>query len=125
MVNRGTKRLFLLMLTTVIGMTACGDEGDVNIEYPPTPDTGSMLIYTVTLGDEWDDSYGVSIDGSSAGTIGPNDSRTFSGLSEGRYSVLLTDIASNCDALGNNPQTLYVVDGQTTTHSFYVLCENT
>ena len=67
---RGSKRLFLVMAASVIGMTACGDDDGTS-----PPQTGSIVVETITTGSALDDSYGISIDDSPAGTIGANASR--------------------------------------------------
>ena len=117
MVTRGTKHLILPMLALAIGVTACGDDDDTS-----PPETGSIAVETITTGAPLDDSYGISIDGSAVGTIGPNATRTFSDQSTGSHLVELTDIANNCQVLASNPQTARVVGGQTITITFSVQC---
>jgi hypothetical protein len=95
----------------------CGDDDGTN---PPA--TGSIVFQATTTGDALDDSYGVSIDGSAAGTIGANASRTFSDQSPGSFSVLLTDVATNCAVTASNHENANVVAGQSITLSFSVQC---
>ena len=117
MVTRGTKHLILPMLALAIGVTACGDDDDGT----SPPETGSITVETTTNGTPQVDSYGISIDGSAAGTIGPNTSRTFSDQSTGSHSVELTDV-NPCQVVGSNPQNVTVVGGQTITITFSVQC---
>ena len=117
MIAGGTKRLVVLLLATVIAGTGCGDD-----EGTDPPANGSIAVETITTGNALDDSYSVSIDAVTAGTIGVNETRTFSNQSPGSHSVELTDVANNCAVFSSNPQTANVVSGQTATITFSVQC---
>ncbi|HEV8456282.1 MAG TPA: hypothetical protein VGQ24_15390, partial [Gemmatimonadales bacterium] len=81
-----------------------------------------MTITTSTDGVELDsDGYGVAVDGSSPQAIGPDATATVDGLPEGQHTVELSGIAANCSA-ANNPRTVTVSAGGTTTAAFSITC---
>ena len=83
---------------------------------------GAIAVTTWTTGTSPDaDGYGVSIDGSSAGPIGTDETRSF-GADEGTRSVELTDLAPNCTVSGNNPRNVDVTAGQAAPTTFDVDC---
>ena len=86
----------------------------------PSPQ-GTLRVVTNTSGSSPDPSYTLSIDGSSQGTIGSSASKNYSVL-VGSHTVLLSGVASNCNLLSTNPQTVNVANGGTTTVTFNLDC---
>jgi len=90
------------------------------------PTTGDVQVTTVTGGNADDldpDGYTVTIDQNAPVAIGINATETFSQLTPGDHIVTLGDIAANC-ALddGENPRTVAVIAGQTTSTPFNLTC---
>lgn len=113
-------------LFIVIGLLiSCG--GDSNTTGPdtdpgPEPTTGSVEITTSTSGDDQDGGYEISVDGTTE-SIGSNETITISDLEEGNYDAELTDVAENCSVDGDNPSSVNITAGKTTSTSFNVSCE--
>jgi plastocyanin len=85
---------------------------------------GAIQVNTATTGSGTDpNGYMVNLDNAAQiQNIGVSASVTFSGLSEGTHTVRLDDVASGCTVTSNNPQTVNVTAGQTTTVTFNVTC---
>lgn len=97
---------------------ACGGEG---VTSPAT--TGTLEITTSTSGTEQDaDGYSVQIDAGAAQAVGAAATFTAAGLSTGTHTVRLGEIAANCSVSGDNPRTVSVTAGETTTATFAVTC---
>ena len=79
---------------------------------------GSLEVTTVTTGLDLDvNGYQVA-----GRAIGVNETVTIPGLLSGSRSVLLSDIALNCDVTNANPQTVMIPPGGTAQVSFSVAC---
>lgn len=104
--------------TVMLGLAACGDDTPMT----PDPTTGSIEVNTTTTGSSLDDSFMASVDGGTALAVGANSAITFSDIETGTRSVELTDVAPNCTVAGDNPRTVTVTDGGTTTTEFEVSC---
>jgi dipeptidyl aminopeptidase/acylaminoacyl peptidase len=103
----------------LLGVAAC--DGGVG----PTA-TGDLSVSTVTNGSEPDaDGYVLIVDADSLGTIDPSGSAVITDLPTGSYTVLITGVAANCAASGDNPRTVSVVAGQTVQTTFDVRCSAT
>jgi Tol biopolymer transport system component len=97
---------------------ACGGE-DVTV--PPT--TGTLEITTSTSGAEQDaDGYSVQIDAEAPRSIAAAGTLTASEITAGNHTVQLGEVAANCTVSGDNPRTISVTAGGTTTISFAVTC---
>ncbi|HEX5574243.1 MAG TPA: Ig-like domain-containing protein, partial [Gemmatimonadales bacterium] len=91
---------------------------------PPT--TGSIRVTTATTGSSPDpDGYRFALDGSSSRPIDVNGSQTVDGISAGSHTVLLSNIASNCDVGGGPSKNVSVAAGQTAEARFSVTCTST
>jgi Tol biopolymer transport system component len=113
---------FLLALTVLAAAVGCGGGGSLTV--PPT--TGTLKIITSTGGAEQDvDGYSVRMDTEAPRAIGAADTLTTSEVSPGTHTVSLAEVAANCTVSGDNPRTISVVTGETTTISFVVTCNAT
>jgi hypothetical protein len=100
----------------VLGAGSCTDN---NL---PSAPTGKIEITTATSGPDPDrDGYAITIDDGAETTVATNAARELD-LEPGRYSVRLTETAPNCTVAGENPRTITVTAGETTTVSFQVTC---
>ncbi|HEY9016635.1 MAG TPA: CARDB domain-containing protein, partial [Gemmatimonadales bacterium] len=87
------------------------------------PETGSLGVSVATSGPSPDpDGYTVAVDNRPAQSLGVNGSRTVSGLAAGAHTVLLGGLAANCSVEGDNPLSVTVTAGQTTSAAFRVAC---
>src|SRR4051812_36532299 len=94
----------------------CGGGEDVG---PPAP--GTLEITTSTSGPEPDaDGYSVQIDTGSMQPIGVEATITSAQVTPGPHTVQLGEIADNCSVAGDNPRTITVTAGETTTVGFTV-----
>ncbi len=94
-----------------------------NIDCEPT--TGTVEVTTVTKGEagDLDDAYTLTLDQGNSSPLGVNATQAFPGLSPGNHTVALGDIAANCSLDdGENPRTLAVTAGQTTSTTFDLTC---
>jgi len=91
---------------------------------PPT--TGSIRVTTATTGSSPDpDGYRFAIDGGSGRSIDVNDTQTVGDVSVGPHTVVLSNVASNCDVAGGASKNVSVTAGQTVEASFSVTCAST
>jgi hypothetical protein len=91
-----------------------------------TATTGNLTVSTSTTGSNLDpDGYSVTLDGGASQAIGTNGSVTFSGLSAGSHTVVLSGVAANCTVNGGNSRTVNVPSGGTATASFAITCAAT
>jgi len=87
---------------------------------------GIFRITNVTGGSDLDPTGYVLVAGSVLrGGVGVNTTADLPRLFAGTYSVALSDVASNCRVSGDNPRTLAVTEGATTTSTFEVTCVRT
>lgn len=92
-----------------------------------TQRVGDIEVSTSTTGEDFDDDgYTVKVDPGTAGEeseiIGLNGTVTFSDVDEGDHEVELTGVAPNCSVAPENPRTLSVTHGSTTSTTFEVNC---
>ncbi|HEY8197686.1 MAG TPA: hypothetical protein VIG04_11940 [Gemmatimonadales bacterium] len=82
-----------------------------------------IVITTSAAGGEMDpDGYALSLDGQAAQPIGANATLTLEGIAPGPHTVALSGIAVNCGVAGQNPQSVSVLSGSTTSLSFEITC---
>jgi hypothetical protein len=87
------------------------------------PATGSLQVTTTTTGTDSDlDGYTVQIDAGPAHAIGAAGSLLNSNLSAGNHTVQLAGVAPNCGVAGENPRSVGIAAGETTTVAFQVTC---
>ena len=89
---------------------------------PPPPPTGNIALTTATTGSNPPSGYTVSVDGTSAGTIGINDSITISPVPAGTHNVALGDVPTTCAVTGDNPVGVDVPAAGTAHAAFVVTC---
>src|SRR3989442_1569880 len=95
---------------------------------PTGPTTGSLSVTTATSGASGDldpDGYTVTLDGATSRAIGINASVTFTGLTPGSHSVVLSGVAANCTVSGGTSRTVSVTAGSTASTSYSVSCAPT
>ncbi|MFL5534663.1 MAG: CARDB domain-containing protein [Gemmatimonadales bacterium] len=98
----------------------CSGDGGTDVVLP------SLSVSTATDGVELDpDGYTVIIDGSDTESIGVSASVVVERLTDGPHQVQLAGLAPNCSAQGENPQSVTVRSGTTSTVSFSVQCSAT
>jgi hypothetical protein len=109
----------LLFWAAPLTWLGCGG-GGTDIVLP------SLSVTTATDGIELDpDGYTVIIDGSDTETIGVTETVVVERLIDGQHLVQLAGLAPNCSAQGENPQSVTVRSGSTSTVSFSVRCSAT
>src|SRR5690349_16574021 len=90
------------------------------------PTTGNLTVSTSTTGSNIDpDGYTATVDGGASQAIGTNGSVTFSGLSAGNHTVVLSGVAGSCTVSGGTSRTVNVPGGGTATASFAISCAAT
>jgi PKD domain-containing protein len=89
------------------------------------PPTGDLRVTTNTTGSSLDpDGYSVAVDGGTPRSIAINNSTgiTFTGLTAGDHSVVLSGVAANCTVTGGPSQTVAVPSGGTGTAAYTITC---
>lgn len=86
-------------------------------------EAGALTVATATTGENLDDAYVVTIDGTRSAAIGPQDEITFPALTATAHAVRLLEVAPNCTVAGDNPRAVTVVAADTVTTTFSVTCE--
>jgi Tol biopolymer transport system component len=88
---------------------------------PPT--SGILEIATTTTGPEPDaDGYSAQVDTGPPRAIARTATLTVTDVTPGDHTIQLGEIAANCTVSGDNPQTVTVTAGDTTTVGFSVTC---
>jgi hypothetical protein len=106
----------LLLWAAPLTWLGCGGGGGTDIVLP------SLIITTSTDGVELDpDGYGLAVDGNSPQAIGLDATATVDRLPDGLHTVELSGVAANC-AAANNPRSVTVSAGGTTTAAFAITC---
>jgi hypothetical protein len=115
-------RLFgSLVVGLSLGFAACGGE---SITIPPT--TGTLQITTSTVGSEPDpDGYTLQVDAQQPQAIGSTATVSVGELAPGTHNVVLTGLAANCTLAGDNPRSVTIAVGETTTAAFELTCGGT
>src|SRR5207249_2080487 len=107
---------------------ACRDSAAPNTEpsYLLGDLTGNIAVKAATTGSSLDaNGYTVTLDGGPSRTIGINASVTFTGLTPGSHTVVLSGAASNCTVSGGTSRTVSVTAGSTASTSYSISCAPT
>jgi hypothetical protein len=105
-------------LLLVVFAAACGgDDGG-----PTGPTTGALEIRTTTTGQIPNGGYTYRVDGEPAQYIAAAAMVTRPELEPGSHVVALAGLPDGCTAITDNPQTISITPGSTTTVSFAVNC---
>ena len=88
---------------------------------PPPPQTGSIIVSTITTGSD-PDGYQLSVDGGTNQPIQSNATIVLSAISAGSHSVLLTGLDANCSVAGANPAAVVVTAGGSVPLTYRVTC---
>lgn len=103
------------------GTNVNGDDGS-NGDNDSGSSTGTVEVTTTTSGDNQDsDGYTITL-GDSEQDISANGTVTFEDLEEDNYDAELSNIAENCGVDGDNPRSVEVNAGETTSTTFNVSC---
>ena len=103
----------------LVVLTACGG-GDT--AGPSAPATGSVEIKTETSGQVPAGGYSYRFDGEPAQSIGSNATVSRDNVGPGSHVVQLTGLPEGCSTAGDNPQTVNVAGGASTTIDFSITC---
>ena len=121
-------RVFALLALPALALACGGDGGPTDPDDPGDPDpptvtTGTLEVQAATGGDTIDgDGYTVTLDGGDQLSLSPDGAVTFEDVEEGDHEVALSDVQANCTPGGENPRTVSVTAGETTTASFDLTC---
>ena len=99
--------------------------GGATTTFDVTCASGSLTVDTHTLGIGLDAGYNVVIAGGTPSAVDANGSTTFSDVGIGDVTVELQDVAGNCTVSGQNPRTVTLSDGVTSSTQFEVACFQT
>ena len=87
------------------------------------PTTGTIQVTIATTGAPTDpDGYQLLLDGTASQTTATSASVTLPTIAPGAHTVGLGGVAGNCQVQGDNPLSLTVASGQTTTAALNVTC---
>jgi len=118
MPSRNPQRSTALRLLICLIALACSDDSAV-----APASTGEIKVTVVMTGSDLPGQYSVSAGGRSLTGSRSAAFAVIFGLAPGEHEVRL-DVASNCQVLGDNPQTTTVTRGRTTSVSFAVTCSS-
>jgi hypothetical protein len=110
-----------LVVGLSLAFAACGGE---SLTIPPS--TGNLQITTTTRGSDLDpDGYTLQVDAQQPQTIGTTAIVSVEELTPGTHNVALGGLAANCSVAGDNPRSVTIAVGQTTTAAFDLTCGGT
>jgi TolB protein len=115
----------ILRTTSVISLSclvafACG--GDDGNSTGPDP-TGSIEVALTMSGESLDaDGCVFTVDGASSRRITDGESTTYTSLAVGQHEVVISDVAGNCQVLGEMARSLAVVRDQIAAVTYAVTC---
>jgi hypothetical protein len=110
----------LLLWTAPVTWLGCGGGGGTDVVLP------SLSVTTTTQGVELDpDGYSLLVDDAPGRPIGPTATLVIEQLNEGQHTLELAGLAPNCVVQGDNPRTITIRSGATTTADFVVQCSAT
>src|SRR4026209_2968297 len=114
--------LGVVAASSLLFLALGGRGGDGSGIHPP-PTTGTLQVTTTTTGDDPDpDGYTVRLDGGEGQPIGVAATIERSELEpRADHTLLLEGLAPNC-SVEENPRTVPITAGQTTTSTFAVVC---
>jgi probable HAF family extracellular repeat protein len=102
---------------------SAGATANVSFAVTCTATTGGIEVTTTTSGPSPDpDGYTITLDGTDRGPLEVSGAASLSGLAPGSHTVGLSGIAANCQVQGDNPRTITVTAGASTTAAFTVVC---
>ena len=117
----GLARFALLSSALAFLSVACGDSDDGGSTGPDP--TGGIEVTLSIAGDAIDaDGCVFTIDGGSSRRLLAGESTTYTGLSVGQHEVVISDVAGNCQVLGESTRSISVAADQTATATFAVTC---
>jgi len=117
-------RLVLVSSLLCLLPIACGDDNGGG-STGPTP-TGSLQVTLTIAGDALDaDGCVFTVDGASSRRLTAGESTTYTGLAVGQHEVAISDVAGNCQVLGEAIRSVSVTGGQTATVTYAVTCAPT
>jgi hypothetical protein len=100
-----------------------GETTSVTFEVTCHATTGSLSVAVTSGGPSADpDGYTLTLDGGAAGALAANGQLSLDGVKEGNHEVGLSGVSGNCSVVGDNPQTVAVLAGESATVSFAVTC---
>ncbi|HKK46822.1 MAG TPA: IPT/TIG domain-containing protein [Balneolaceae bacterium] len=86
---------------------------------------GTLKLTTTTSGSDKDaDGYSFSVDGNSTQSVGNSETVVVSDLEKGSHDVELSGMADNCSVSGQNPRSISITAGDTTSTTFDVSCQD-
>ena len=119
-VSHGYQLPGIVLLGLVVIALACGGENLTG------PEAGTLEVTSSTTGVELDtDGYTIQIDGGTAHPLGPNTTIRRTEVGAGPHSVLVGGISPNCAVEGDNPRSLSIIAGETTSITLAVTCAAT
>jgi hypothetical protein len=83
---------------------------------------GNIAVTTTTSGSSLPSGYTVTVDNTPGRTIGINATQTFSNLTPGNHTAVLSGVPANCTLSGGATRTVAVASGQTAPVSYSVSC---
>ncbi|MDZ7657899.1 IPT/TIG domain-containing protein [Fodinibius sp.] len=105
------------MEVTVKQKSTTGPDFDVIMD-------GTLEVHTNTTGSDKDDNrYDLSIDGDAPSSVANSGIATFPDIEQGSHQLELSAIAENCSVQGQNPRTINITAGDTTSTSFDIKCQ--
>lgn len=124
-VDLGTDETMVVVYPSIIGES----EREMTIQafglvmMKKEPTTGTLEAITTTNNGSDNSGYTLLVDGANETTMDPADTTSIGGLDEGSHQAELTNIPSGCEVSGNNPRSVNITAGETTTTTFEVGCE--
>ncbi len=112
---RSSRTVLLTCLSTFLAAT-CGGESSTG------PSTGSITVNLHVSGEDAPAAVAVAVDDGEDRSIPADGSVTFSDLSSGEHSVLVSGIPSNCTVTTPNPTVVSLVGGETSTVGVSIGC---
>jgi Tol biopolymer transport system component len=109
--------LSLLAVGAVLVGPSCGGQ-DIT-----QPSSASLEVTSSTIGSEPDaNGYTVQIDAETTQALAPSGTLRTTDIAPGNHTVQLDGVAANCTVLGENPRSVNIAAGETTTVTFEVTC---
>lgn len=114
-------RFALLSSVLMLLPVACGDSDDGGSTGPDP--TGGIEVTLTIAGDAIDaDGCVFTVDGGNTRRLLAGESTSYTDLSVGQHEVVISDVAGNCQVLGDATRSVSVVADQTATATFAVTC---
>lgn len=87
------------------------------------PTTGTLKAITTTNGGRDDSGYTLTVDSGNSTAMDTADTAYVSGISEGSHQAELSKIPSDCSLSGQNPRSISITAGDTTSTTFEISCQ--